>query len=337
MKKLYYRMIAFMAGLLSVLLTAMGCSARESFDCVIHPPISDAITETGMTDGDVPESSETLKSESSESRIDPMESESSARETGAGDLKEPSQAVLDALEMLRVDASVTVSSGRSSIHPLSGLVYTVFYDETSGCWLNGCGMGVYMYQEAWKAAGATSADAAIPCMTLDGAVSVLLPEDGTVEAVSVIDLSDPSYQAVKTTLEGLQTLPAGEYDVILRVVESENLGGNQPQEETCEEKLFRLYVGYAHFSFEADQAAWGDQPVITEGFVNTEENPILHAEDAVRLAKREATVTYDAVTVAHDTARGVWRVLFYTSAFPGGCQTVYIEDSGRSVACVYGE
>ena len=337
MKKLYFYRIAFAAVLIALLLSAMGCSARESFDCVIHPPISDAITETGMPDGDSHESSDTLKPESLDSRIDPVESETGARETEAGDLKEPSQAVLDALEMLRVDASVTVSSGRASIHPLSGLVYTVFYDETSGCWLNGCGMGVSMYQEAWKAAGATSADAAIPCMTLDGAVSVQLSENGTVEGVSVVDLSDPSYQTVKTTLEGLQTLPAGEYDVTLRVVESENLGGNPPQEETCEEKLFRLYVGYAHFSFEADQAAWGDQPVITEGFVNTEENPILHAEDAVRLAKREATVTYDAVTVAHDTVRGVWRVLFYTSAFPGGCQTVYIENSGRTVACVYGE
>ena len=161
--------------------------------------------------------------------------------------------------------------------------------------------------------------------------------NGTVESVSVIDLSDPNSPTVKTTLEGLQDLPVGEYDVILRVLVSENPGGDPPQNETCEEKLFRLYVGYAHFSFETDQALWGDQPVITEGLLNTGRDPILHAEDAVCLAKREATVTYDTVTVAHDTARGIWRILLYTKDVLGGCQTVYIDDSGRTVACVYGE
>ena len=41
MKKLYFYRIAFAAVLIALLLSAMGCSAREPFDCVIHPPLSD--------------------------------------------------------------------------------------------------------------------------------------------------------------------------------------------------------------------------------------------------------------------------------------------------------
>ena len=151
MKKLSFYRIFFALVLISVLLSAVGCSAFQSFDCVIHPPLSDERTESGMPD--IGASSETLRSESLDSRIDPVVSETTARETGTGDLEDPAEAVLDALEMLRMDASVTISSGRESIHPLSGLVYTLFYDEASGFWLNGCGMGVYMYLEAWQAAG----------------------------------------------------------------------------------------------------------------------------------------------------------------------------------------
>lgn len=328
MKKIDFYVIVWMFLLLFSLVTFAGCALPEGAgnSAYSFAPVGSKES-NGITGSE----------DSKESGKIPKESEPSESGTVESGKDELSEEVASALELLREDRSVTVSSGRESIHPLAGLVYTEIYDETSGTWLNGCGAGVYPYLEARRKAGITSAETRIPCLTLNGTVSVLLPVNGSVQTLTVIDLYDPEYKEIQTTLEGLSKLPAGEYEVILRVLESGNCDSDLPQNKTCEEKVFRLYVGYAHFSFDADQKTWGDQPVVKEGFVNTGTEPILSVEDAMRLGRKEATVTYDSVRTAHDTVFGIWRVLFYTEDVPGGCQTVYLYENGKTIASVYGE
>lgn len=81
----------------------------------------------------------------------------------------------------------------------------------------------------------------------------------------------------------------------------------------------------------------GEPGVKTEGFVNTTENRIENADDALQLAEKECTIDYDTTSVSYDSSNDVWMILFSTENTLGGCQTVYINGDGTTCLVVYGE
>lgn len=92
------------------------------------------------------------------------------------------------------------------------------------------------------------------------------------------------------------------------------------------------------FSFAEDSRIYaeGTPGVKTSGFVNTAEAEINSMNDADERAKNECTIAWDTVRTYLDTAAGIWKVVFSTGT-PGGCQSVYLDDHGKTVLIVYGE
>lgn len=81
----------------------------------------------------------------------------------------------------------------------------------------------------------------------------------------------------------------------------------------------------------------GEPGIKTDGFKNTIEHKIETAEDALRLAKNEVSVSYDSTTVHFDNDEKVWKVEFWTQDQVGGDQTVYLNENGITLLRVSGE
>lgn len=108
----------------------------------------------------------------------------------------------------------------------------------------------------------------------------------------------------------------------------------EPKPETADP-----YVSIPEFSFAEDRELYseGEPGVKTSGFVNTSEIEITDIGDADTRAGNECTVQWDTVRTYHDTAAGIWKVVFSTEGTLGGCQSVYLDDHGKTVLIVYGE
>ena len=93
------------------------------------------------------------------------------------------------------------------------------------------------------------------------------------------------------------------------------------------------------FSYAEDSRIYleGEPGVITSGFVNTTESKINNVAEAIELAKRECTIKWDTVLTYFDSDENIWLVQFYTEGTVGGCQSVYLKDTGETVLIVYGE
>lgn len=93
------------------------------------------------------------------------------------------------------------------------------------------------------------------------------------------------------------------------------------------------------FSYMYDMSVYtsGAAEVKTEGFVNTEVNPVANGAEAVERAKAECTVEYDTADVYRDGIENVWKVVFGTEGTEGNCQSVYLNSDGVTVLVVYGE
>ncbi|MBE6845005.1 MAG: hypothetical protein E7508_04730 [Ruminococcus sp.] len=96
-------------------------------------------------------------------------------------------------------------------------------------------------------------------------------------------------------------------------------------------------VGEFSYTEDALQYTEDIPGVELSGFKNTMPCELNSAEEAVELAKNEVTVGYNQISVCYDESEKVWAVLFYTSNMAGGCQTVYIDNNGITLMCVYGE
>lgn len=81
----------------------------------------------------------------------------------------------------------------------------------------------------------------------------------------------------------------------------------------------------------------GEPGVITSGFVNTTESKINNATEAIERAKLDCTIKWDNVKTYFDSNEKIWLVQFYTEGTVGGCQSVYLKDTGETVLIVYGE
>ena len=141
-------------------------------------------------------------------------------------------------------SSVYVTSGDAKIYPASGMLWMELQsgpnaDGTYDC-ICADGAGVSFWLSDIKTGKGAAIDAAIPCLTLDGAVSATVPVNGSIQAVSLIDLSDWSERA--TTLPELEKLGHGEYYIIMSVVLSGNCDPDAPQNKYCYEDIFRLIV-----------------------------------------------------------------------------------------------
>lgn len=93
------------------------------------------------------------------------------------------------------------------------------------------------------------------------------------------------------------------------------------------------------FSYMYDMSVYtsGAAEVKTEGFVNTEVNPVANGAEAVERAKAECAVEYDTADVYRDGIENVWKVVFSTEGTEGNCQSVYLNSDGVTVLVVYGE
>ena len=91
------------------------------------------------------------------------------------------------------------------------------------------------------------------------------------------------------------------------------------------------------FSYAKDSEVYteGKPGVKTSGFLNTSEMEI-NADNVVERAKNECTIHWREVSVRRDTAAGIWLVVF-GNHYPGGSQSVYLDDHGKTVLIVYGE
>ena len=91
------------------------------------------------------------------------------------------------------------------------------------------------------------------------------------------------------------------------------------------------------FSYAKDSELYteGKPGVKTSGFLNTSEMEI-NADNVVERAKNECTIHWREVSVRRDTAAGIWLVVF-GNHYPGGGQSVYLDDHGKTVLIVYGE
>ena len=96
-------------------------------------------------------------------------------------------------------------------------------------------------------------------------------------------------------------------------------------------------VGEFSYAEDASQYTEDIPGVKLSGFKNTVPCEADSAEKAVELAKNEVTVGYNQISVCYDESEKVWAVLSYTRNMSGGCQTVYINENGITLMCVYGE
>lgn len=135
---------------------------------------------------------------------------------------------------------------------------------------------------------------------------------------------DPE-NADPVSLESLEVFdtPAEE---IAKVIEAQNVGGVRS------------------FSWETDRAEFADR-ANTDGFVNTAEQPIATAEEAIARAKREADPTanpkyregyeYNLSTAYFDEASGMWKVSFGHSQDGMFLLYVYLDTRGVTQMTVY--
>ncbi|MCL2810532.1 MAG: hypothetical protein FWD25_01400 [Clostridia bacterium] len=102
-----------------------------------------------------------------------------------------------------------------------------------------------------------------------------------------------------------------------------------------------ILSGIESFSYDEDINIWavGKPGVVSDGFINTEENPITSKEDAIALAKNEVKTNfiYNAIAVYYDDANEMWMVLFFTMNMLGGGQSVYLNRAGATTLIVFGE
>ena len=90
-------------------------------------------------------------------------------------------------------SSVYVTSGDAKIYPASGMLWMELQsgpnaDGTYDC-VSADGAGVYFWLNDIRSGKGGAIDAAIPSLTLDGTVSATVPVNGSIQAVSLIDLS----------------------------------------------------------------------------------------------------------------------------------------------------
>jgi hypothetical protein len=141
-------------------------------------------------------------------------------------------------------SQVYVTSGDAKIYPVSGMLWMELQsgpnaDGTYDC-ICADGAGVAFWLSDIKTGKGDAIDAAIPRLTLNGAVTATVPVNGSIQAVSLIDLSDWSERA--TTLPELEKLEHGEYYIIMSVVLSGNCDPDAPQNKYCYEDIFKLIV-----------------------------------------------------------------------------------------------
>ena len=93
------------------------------------------------------------------------------------------------------------------------------------------------------------------------------------------------------------------------------------------------------FSYEKERLEIGEGVacVTTKDFHYPENFDINNKEQAIKIAKKEATVEYDSVYVAFDEKEQMWKVNFYKDGYFGGDQTVYLNKDGTTQICVWGE
>ena len=92
------------------------------------------------------------------------------------------------------------------------------------------------------------------------------------------------------------------------------------------------------FSYVEDCAIYvdGEPGVKTSGFVNTAETDV-NRDNVTIIAKQECNIEYNSTAVSYDSDAEIWRVEFGTEGMAGGCLTVYLDNSGRTVRVVQGE
>ena len=147
-------------------------------------------------------------------------------------------------ENVKNSSSVYVTSGDAKIYPASGMLWMELQsgpnaDGTYDC-VSADGAGVYFWLNDIRSGKGAAIDAAILSLTLDGTVSATVPVNGSIQAVSLIDLSDWSER--QTTLPELSKLGQGEYYIIMSVVLSGNCDPDAPQNKYCYEDIFKLIV-----------------------------------------------------------------------------------------------
>lgn len=74
-----------------------------------------------------------------------------------------------------------------------------------------------------------------------------------------------------------------------------------------------------------------------EGFVNTSELTAFTEKDVIDRAKNECTVEYNSIQTYFDNVSKIWKVLFFSEGTLGGCQSVYLNENGKTILIVYGE
>lgn len=96
------------------------------------------------------------------------------------------------------------------------------------------------------------------------------------------------------------------------------------------------YTGSFHYK--EDYNYYKDDPGLKQSnFVNTERTEVKDAEQAVALAKKECTISYDSIAVAFDADLKIYRISFYKKDWLGGDQNVYINHEGITQLILYGE
>jgi hypothetical protein len=104
----------------------------------------------------------------------------------------------------------------------------------------------------------------------------------------------------------------------------------------------------ASFSFEEDCSIYieGNPDVKTDDFLNVDAYPIDDQVAAVKRAKNECTIEYNATSEYYDRLTDTWRIDFFTLnrngqgqlvATPGDCQSVYLNSDGITQLVVCGE
>lgn len=66
-------------------------------------------------------------------------------------------------------------------------------------------------------------------------------------------------------------------------------------------------------------------------------NYIIFEDEAIEIAKKEATINYDSYIALFDQETGLWSVSFYKQNTAGGDQTVFISYNGKLIENIYGE
>ena len=106
----------------------------------------------------------------------------------------------------------------------------------------------------------------------------------------------------------------------------------------CAQDVLPAHADEAEFSYKVDCSYYKDGPgVIKSGFVNTEKTELKTPDQAIELAKKECSVEYDTIFVSFDPDLRIYRVSFFKGMQLGGDQTVYINEDGITLMCVYGE